>query len=243
MGCSRVYGGRLTVCLDRDTGENRSCGVSCAETIRAAARREQTRQALQAIHEVQTEARNEKHKRMALERDMASRGRVGRRDGYCVFPIRFAAWRPEPAGRIHGQAIRDGERAIQGSERQVGQHRQALGRGRRSAWHSCAARPCEIGFHACAPRCLARTCGSRTWTHAGAGEWPVILSTPERAILELLDEVPQKETFHQADMLMDGLVGNPTMQRKQAESAIRTRSTGSTKKIGRRESSGCASIL
>ena len=34
----------------------------------------------------------------------------------------------------------------------------------------------------------------------------MILSTPERAILELLDEVPQKETFHQADMLMDGLV-------------------------------------
>lgn len=54
---------------------------------------------------------------------------------------------------------------------------------------------------------LARTCGSLTWTYAGAGEWPVILSTPERAILELLDEVPQKETFHQADMLMDGLVG------------------------------------
>ena len=34
----------------------------------------------------------------------------------------------------------------------------------------------------------------------------MVLSTPERAILELLDEVPQKETFHQADMLMDGLV-------------------------------------
>ena len=35
----------------------------------------------------------------------------------------------------------------------------------------------------------------------------MVLSTPERAILEMLDEVPQKETFHQADMLMDGLVG------------------------------------
>jgi hypothetical protein len=31
------------------------------------------------------------------------------------------------------------------------------------------------------------------------------MSTPERAILELLNEVPQRETFHQADMLMDGL--------------------------------------
>lgn len=39
----------------------------------------------------------------------------------------------------------------------------------------------------------------------GQWEWPLILSTPERAILELLDEVPQKETFHQADMLMEGL--------------------------------------
>ncbi|MCW5822204.1 MAG: type IV toxin-antitoxin system AbiEi family antitoxin [Cyanobacteria bacterium TGS_CYA1] len=35
--------------------------------------------------------------------------------------------------------------------------------------------------------------------------WSLILSTPERAILELLDELPHKETFHQADMLMEGL--------------------------------------
>jgi hypothetical protein len=31
------------------------------------------------------------------------------------------------------------------------------------------------------------------------------MSSPERAILELLDEVPQRETFHQADVLMEGL--------------------------------------
>jgi len=31
------------------------------------------------------------------------------------------------------------------------------------------------------------------------------MSSPERAVLELLDEVPQRETFHQADMLMEGL--------------------------------------
>jgi hypothetical protein len=41
-----------------------------------------------------------------------------------------------------------------------------------------------------------------SWGH---WEWPLILSSPERAILELLDEVPQRETFHQADVLMDGL--------------------------------------
>lgn len=31
------------------------------------------------------------------------------------------------------------------------------------------------------------------------------LSTPERAVLELLDELPGFETFHQVDALMDGL--------------------------------------
>ncbi|MBX9950927.1 MAG: type IV toxin-antitoxin system AbiEi family antitoxin [Candidatus Obscuribacterales bacterium] len=39
----------------------------------------------------------------------------------------------------------------------------------------------------------------------GASEWTMLISTPERAILELLDELPIHETFHQADVLMDGL--------------------------------------
>jgi hypothetical protein len=39
----------------------------------------------------------------------------------------------------------------------------------------------------------------------GQMKWPLVLSTPERAILELLDEVPKRETFHQADVLMEGL--------------------------------------
>jgi len=39
----------------------------------------------------------------------------------------------------------------------------------------------------------------------GQWEWPLTMSAPERAILELLDEVPQRETFHQADVLMEGL--------------------------------------
>ena len=34
-----------------------------------------------------------------------------------------------------------------------------------------------------------------------------MLSTPERAVLELLDGLPGRETFHQVDMLMEGLVG------------------------------------
>ena len=31
------------------------------------------------------------------------------------------------------------------------------------------------------------------------------MSTPERAILELLDELPARETFHQADQLFGGM--------------------------------------
>ncbi|RPJ57059.1 MAG: hypothetical protein EHM23_21725 [Acidobacteria bacterium] len=42
----------------------------------------------------------------------------------------------------------------------------------------------------------------QTW---GYGDWPITMSTPERAALELLDEIPQGETFHQVDVLMEGL--------------------------------------
>lgn len=39
----------------------------------------------------------------------------------------------------------------------------------------------------------------------GQWNWPLVVSTPERAYLELLDELPGKETFHMADVLMEGL--------------------------------------
>lgn len=39
----------------------------------------------------------------------------------------------------------------------------------------------------------------------GQWQWPMTLSSPERAILELLNELPRRESFHQADMLMEGL--------------------------------------
>ncbi len=39
----------------------------------------------------------------------------------------------------------------------------------------------------------------------GHWKYPLTLSTPERAILELLAEVPKRETFHQADVLLEGL--------------------------------------
>lgn len=41
----------------------------------------------------------------------------------------------------------------------------------------------------------------------GQWEWPLVLSAPERAVLELLDELPSRESFHQVDMLMEGLTG------------------------------------
>ena len=51
-------------------------------------------------------------------------------------------------------------------------------------------------------RLLERSYIRQPW---GQWEWPLTMSSPERAILELLDEVPQRETFHQADVLMEGL--------------------------------------
>ena len=39
----------------------------------------------------------------------------------------------------------------------------------------------------------------------GPWKWPLVLSTPERAVLELLDELPSHETFHQVDQLFGGL--------------------------------------
>jgi Transcriptional regulator, AbiEi antitoxin, Type IV TA system/Transcriptional regulator, AbiEi antitoxin N-terminal domain len=39
----------------------------------------------------------------------------------------------------------------------------------------------------------------------GQWDWPLTLSTPERAVLELLDELPDRESFHQVDKLMEGL--------------------------------------
>ena len=37
----------------------------------------------------------------------------------------------------------------------------------------------------------------------GQWDWPLTVSAPERAILELLDELPDHESFHQVDVLME----------------------------------------
>jgi hypothetical protein len=39
----------------------------------------------------------------------------------------------------------------------------------------------------------------------GQWEWPMVVSGPERALLELLDELPNQESFPQVDMVMEGL--------------------------------------
>jgi hypothetical protein len=39
----------------------------------------------------------------------------------------------------------------------------------------------------------------------GSTEWPLMVSTPERALLELLDELPRHESFHQVDAVVEGL--------------------------------------
>lgn len=36
-------------------------------------------------------------------------------------------------------------------------------------------------------------------------EWPLTMSVPERAILEMMDELPHHESFHQVDVVMEGL--------------------------------------
>lgn len=44
--------------------------------------------------------------------------------------------------------------------------------------------------------------GSLTSLAWGQWDWPLTLSQPERAYLEMLDELPRHESFHQADMIM-----------------------------------------
>jgi hypothetical protein len=41
----------------------------------------------------------------------------------------------------------------------------------------------------------------------GQWNWPLTLSSPERATLELLDELPSHESFHQVDKLFEGMTG------------------------------------
>ncbi len=48
--------------------------------------------------------------------------------------------------------------------------------------------------------------GGQTIIPWGQWKWPLVMSSPERAILELMDELPRHESYHQIDMIMEGLV-------------------------------------
>ncbi|MDL2403031.1 type IV toxin-antitoxin system AbiEi family antitoxin domain-containing protein [Rhizobium mayense] len=59
---------------------------------------------------------------------------------------------------------------------------------------------------------LFRSLPEKPWLQEGtlrqvpvASEWQMTISTPERALLEMLDELPTHESFHQVDVLMEGL--------------------------------------
>ncbi|MDA9400887.1 MULTISPECIES: type IV toxin-antitoxin system AbiEi family antitoxin domain-containing protein [unclassified Bradyrhizobium] len=47
--------------------------------------------------------------------------------------------------------------------------------------------------------------GDVTQLNWGQWDWPLTLSTPERAVFELLDELPNNESFEQVDALLGGL--------------------------------------
>lgn len=44
---------------------------------------------------------------------------------------------------------------------------------------------------------------SESWSE---WSWSIVMSRPERAILELLDELPQRQSFSNVDAVMEGLV-------------------------------------
>jgi hypothetical protein len=60
-------------------------------------------------------------------------------------------------------------------------------------------------FHRTATLFRAPLPDSLTRQPWGEDGWEMALSSPERALLELLDELPARETFHQADVLVEGL--------------------------------------
>lgn len=60
--------------------------------------------------------------------------------------------------------------------------------------------------------------GGLTIQHWGQWDWPMVLSTPERALFELLDELPGRESFHQVDKLIEGLT---TLSPRRLEQLLR----------------------
>ena len=74
------------------------------------------------------------------------------------------------------------------------------------------AMPVSTGAQEVGGALLLAGLSSQPW---GQWDWPLALSTPERATFELLDELPDKESFHQVDKLAEGLA-NLSPRRLQA---------------------------
>ncbi|HXC95391.1 MAG TPA: type IV toxin-antitoxin system AbiEi family antitoxin domain-containing protein [Edaphobacter sp.] len=55
------------------------------------------------------------------------------------------------------------------------------------------------------PRSREASGASKDAESMGPWEWSLTMSTPERAILEMMDELPRHESFHQVDVVMEGL--------------------------------------
>jgi Transcriptional regulator, AbiEi antitoxin, Type IV TA system/Transcriptional regulator, AbiEi antitoxin N-terminal domain len=66
-----------------------------------------------------------------------------------------------------------------------------------------------LNFSEPGPKSPAPDLVAQPWGQWG---WQLILSSPERAVLELMDELPDRETFHQVDKLIEGL-GNLSPRR------------------------------
>lgn len=70
----------------------------------------------------------------------------------------------------------------------------------------------DVSFPSLVPERAPDKQGERSFQNAGLRalpwgqwDWPITVSTPERAVLELLDELPQRESFDQVDVLMESL--------------------------------------
>jgi hypothetical protein len=75
----------------------------------------------------------------------------------------------------------------------------------RRLFRSATAKSAFPGLGGSATNAASRNNATTTVQPWGQWNWPLVLSTPERAILELLDELPSRETFHQADQLFGGM--------------------------------------
>ena len=160
---------------------------------------------LLSLRAVSMPARSVRHKRnrsLAATRDLAQRSAepAGRGGGRTALELQgfahyVAASGPREAHLYATKTCRDGSSHVPVDTKLVLHNARRLFRNARNP---------AVVINGGDRRRAARGRGSRS-NRGDTMEVPLTMSTPERAILELLDEVPKRETFHQADMLMEGL--------------------------------------